>query len=60
MENETITYWNRKKIKLKKKFPAITDKDMSYSEGEEREMLEILCLKLGKTEQEILNIIVWL
>lgn len=60
MENEAITYWNKKKVKLKKKYPSITDKDMSYCEGEEREMLEILCSKLGKTEQEILNIIVWL
>jgi len=51
-------YWNEKKEKLKQKYPDITDEDLSYSEGKEKVMLEILGYKLGKTEQELLNIIV--
>lgn len=51
-------YWDEKKEKLKKKYPDITDEDLFYSEGKERIMLEILSYKLGKTEQELLSIIV--
>ena len=51
-------YWNEKKEKLKQKYPDITDKDLSYNEGKEKVMLDILSYKLGKTEQELLNIIV--
>jgi poly-D-alanine transfer protein DltD len=51
-------YWNEKKEKLKQKYPDITDNDLSYSEGKERVMLEMLSYKLGKTEQELLYIIV--
>jgi hypothetical protein len=54
------TFWNRKREKLKSKFPVISDKDLSYCEGKEREMLGILGNKLGKTEKELLNIILWL
>jgi len=51
-------YWNEKKEKLKEKYPDITDKDLVYAEGKEKVMLEILGYKLGKTEQEMLSIIV--
>jgi len=51
-------YWDDKKEKLMQKFPDITEADLSYSEGKEKVMLEILSYKLGKTEQELLNIIV--
>lgn len=51
-------YWNVKKEKLKQKYPNIKDKDVSFSEGKEKEMIEILSYKLGKTQQELLYIIV--
>jgi len=51
-------YWNKKKVKLKEKYPDITDRDLVYAEGKEKVMLEILGYKLGKTEQEMLSIIV--
>ena len=51
-------YWDDKKEKLMQKFPDITEADLSYSEGKEKVMLEILSYKLGKTEQELLNLIV--
>jgi hypothetical protein len=60
MNANTNIFWNRKKEKLKNKFPVISDKDLNYRVGEERDMLEILCNKTDKTEQELLNIILWL
>ena len=51
-------FWNEKKERLKKNFPILTDKDLSFYEGKEKEMIEMLGYKLGKTKQELLNIIV--
>ncbi|MFO7573749.1 MAG: general stress protein CsbD [Bacteroidales bacterium] len=54
----TKGFWNEKKVKLKAKYPVIKDKDLQYSEGKEKVMLELLRYKLGKTEQELLSIII--
>jgi UTP:GlnB (protein PII) uridylyltransferase len=53
-------YWNSKKQKLLKKYNNLTDKDLSYNEGNEKEMMETLSKKLGKTKQELLKLIVLL
>ncbi len=58
MNSNLIGYWNKKKEKLKQKFPIITDDDLRYREGKEKEMIEMLGNKLGKSKQELLNIIV--
>jgi hypothetical protein len=59
--NTNITgYWNEKKEKLKQKFSTIHDDDLSFSYGKEKEMLEILGYKLGKTKDELRNILVTL
>ena len=58
METKVTGYWNVKKEKLRQKFPIITDKDLTYHEGKEKEMIEILGYKLGKTKEELLNIII--
>ena len=58
MDNNVIGYWDQKKEKLKEKFPAITDEDLRYREGKEKEMIEMLGNKLGKSKLELLNIIV--
>jgi uncharacterized protein YjbJ (UPF0337 family) len=58
MNTNVIGYWNKKKEKLKQKFPVITDEDLLYNEGKEKEMIEMLGNKLGKSKQELLNIIV--
>jgi hypothetical protein len=58
MKTNTLGYWNNKKEKLKLKFEILTEKDLSYNEGKEKEMIELLGYKLGKTKQELLNIIV--
>lgn len=47
-----------KKEKIKKKYPFLSDNDLNFQEGKEREMIEILGYKLGKTEMELLKIIV--
>jgi hypothetical protein len=58
MNTNVNGYWNRKKEKLKQKYPVITDKDLRYREGKENEMINILGYKLGKTNHELLSIIV--
>ena len=58
MNNTVIGYWEKKKEKLKEKYPNITDQDLLYREGKEQEMIEMLGNKLGKSKLELLNIIV--
>jgi hypothetical protein len=58
MNTKVTGYWEQKKEKLKQKFPNITEEDLLYREGKEKEMIEVLGYKLGKTKQELLNIIV--
>jgi uncharacterized protein YjbJ (UPF0337 family) len=58
MNTNIIGYWDKKKEKLKERFPVITDEDLHYREGKEKEMIEMLGNKLGKSKQELLNIIV--
>jgi hypothetical protein len=58
MDNNIIGFWNGKKEKLKQKFPIIIDDDLRFPEGKEKEMIEILGNKLGKTKQELLHIII--
>ncbi|HEX2974746.1 MAG TPA: hypothetical protein VHO68_02320 [Bacteroidales bacterium] len=48
----------RKKYKLLQKFSIIKGKDLKYRIGEETQMLKKLKDKLGKTEEEILGIII--
>lgn len=50
--------WNIKKYKLLRKFSIIKEKDLRYRLGQEGEMLKKLKDKLGKTEEEILGIII--
>jgi uncharacterized protein YjbJ (UPF0337 family) len=58
MNNNIKGYWDKKKDKLKQKFPIITEEDLRYNEGKEKEMIEMLGYKLGKSKQELLCIIV--
>ena len=53
--NET---WREKKNRLKERFVFLTDNDLKFKEGKKEEMFEDLRIKLGKTKQELLNIIV--
>ena len=60
MDTSVIGYWNEKKVKIKEKFPDLTDEDLQFQEGKEKEMMEILGYKLGKSKLELLKIIVML
>ena len=57
MDTPVIGYWNIKKEKLKQKYPTITDDDLFFCDGKEQEMIEMLGFKLGKTKEELANII---
>jgi hypothetical protein len=58
MEIKPIGYWNGKKVKLKEKYPFLTDQDLQYRLGKEKEMIEILGYKLGVSPRTLLDIIV--
>jgi hypothetical protein len=58
MRADSIGYWKNKKEKLLKKYNNLTDKDLHFDLGRENEMIEMLCYKLGITNQELLTIIV--
>jgi hypothetical protein len=58
MNNKIIGYWNEKKEKLKQKYKIIKDEDLGFCDGKEKEMMEMLGYKLGKTIDELRSIIV--
>jgi hypothetical protein len=58
MKTKVTGYWNLKKEKLKQKYANLSDEDLNFNEGQEKEMIEMLGSKLGKTKLELLNIIV--
>jgi hypothetical protein len=50
-------YWNMKKEKLKQRYSILQDEDLLFREGKEEEMLEMLGNKLGKTKEELREVI---
>lgn len=58
MKPEKGGYWNTRKEKLLKKFANLSHKDLDFKLGEEKAMLEMLSNKLGKSNQEILSMII--
>jgi len=58
MKTNAKGYWNQKKEKLKQKYAFITDDDVRLIDGKEKEMMEMLCYKLGKSKAELVSIIV--
>jgi hypothetical protein len=57
METMVVGYWDGKKEKIKQKFPGITEQDLNFSEGKEKEMIEMLEYKLGIEKLELAKII---
>ena len=49
--------WNEQKGKLKQKFAMLTDNDLMFLDGKKDEMLGRLQIKLGKTKEQLLDII---
>jgi uncharacterized protein YjbJ (UPF0337 family) len=49
--------WEVQKAKLKQRFAEITDNDLLFIDGKKDEMLGKLQVKLGKTKEELHQII---
>lgn len=49
--------WNEIKGKLKERYAILTEDDLTYEEGKEEHMLGTLQEKLGKTKQEVKDMI---
>lgn len=49
--------WNETKGKLKQQFAKLTDDDLLLAEGKEEELLGRLQAKLGKTKEEIHDLV---
>jgi uncharacterized protein YjbJ (UPF0337 family) len=49
--------WNELAGKLKQKFADLTDDDLLFKEGKEEELLGRLQQKLGKTKEQIRDVI---
>ncbi len=49
--------WNQVAGKLKQKYANLTDDDLLFVEGKEEELLGRLQKRLGKTKEEIRNVI---
>lgn len=45
--------WREQKILLKRRFPILSDEDLSFEEGHKESMLEKLEVKLGKSKTEL-------
>jgi hypothetical protein len=60
METRVIGYWNEKKEKLRQNYPNLSEDDLNYYQGKEKEMIEILGYKLGKTKEEMRNLLLTL
>tara|TARA_R110000868_G_scaffold259361_5_gene517352 strand:- start:123509 stop:123694 length:186 start_codon:yes stop_codon:yes gene_type:complete len=49
--------WNQLKGKLKQQYSELTDDDLTFQEGKEDELFGRLQTKLGKTKDEIREIV---
>ena len=49
--------WEETKGKLKQDFALITDSDLSFKDGRQDELLGRLQAKLGKTREEVLDLL---
>jgi uncharacterized protein YjbJ (UPF0337 family) len=49
--------WNVIKGKLKQQYADLTDNDLIYDDGAQDEIIGRLQVKLGKTKQEVLDIL---
>jgi uncharacterized protein YjbJ (UPF0337 family) len=49
--------WLYLRGKLKQKFAVLTDDDLLFEQGKKEEMLGKIAIKLGKTKEELLEII---
>lgn len=60
MKRKEVGFMSEKKVKFRQLFPLIADRDLRFQEGKEKQMIELLGSKLGKSTKELLNIIIGL
>ncbi len=48
-----IIFWNDLKIKLKTKYPMLTNSDLIWRHSTQEDLLEMIALKLGMTYREL-------
>lgn len=53
MQTERINDWETKKKQLEKEYPNLTNEDLAYEIGKEKELLERLQKKMSKNKKEI-------
>jgi hypothetical protein len=51
-------HWKKKTQKIRQKFAVISAKDLIFKEGKEELMVKKLSDKLGKTDEEILSLLI--
>ena len=49
--------WSGLKKELKQKYAALSDLDLTYAEGREDELVATISKKIGKTKDEVSNVI---
>lgn len=49
--------WNETKAKLQKKYPKLTEDDLMFTKGNEDDLVACITERLGKTEEEVMDII---
>jgi len=49
--------WEEQKGKLKQQFATLTDNDLMFAEGKKEEMMGKLQIKLGKSKEELHELI---
>jgi hypothetical protein len=52
-----IIYWNDLKIKLKQKYPLLTNADLLWRNSTQEDLIDMIAVKLGKTTRELQEII---
>lgn len=57
LEDRIKGNWNQIKGKLKEKYAQLTDDDLTYAEGKEDQLIGKLQEKLGKSKQELQDMI---
>jgi hypothetical protein len=55
--SEMKKYWNDQKTKLKNKFPELSEKDLAFDFGKKNEMFTKLQVKLGKSQEQLIQLI---
>jgi hypothetical protein len=59
-ELTTSEHWQELQSKLKVKYPQLTEADLEYQEPLQQDMLRMVEYKLGKTKEEMQEIITML